>query len=323
MNLSEAQIRYLATLETGQAISYTEGMNKSVLLTIPLTSAKTYDKGTSNQDLKKSMSSFWLQNEDLLYPYSGCLNCYSVNRNRDCGVRISKIIDTNMMESFLYLFNNFRLNKTLVYDSYLEFEHLNLQSPNQHYKEKSIYCQFVEIVDSHIERRGEYWDWYYVDIQKAINHICKVVFILTQNVGKSERKVIEKEYSKPLTIFSNLFKRLHKIDHLPFPGCCFCNNPCNYRFDMSNSNNASKAKTFQAAYFNIVDMDELASISMYVSNRWFHPKDIRSRLGASLCFAVQQFSEIGISRKLQEDEASEIIKSLKKGYKIDIIRSKV
>lgn len=316
MNLSEPQIRYLTTLDVGQCIAYTEGMNKPVLLTIPLTSTKSFYTEVSNQDIKKSMSSFWYQNQNLLLPYPGCSNCLSKNMNRNCGIRQSKEIDSNLMESFLHFFNAFRLTKALVFDSYLEFEHLNYQSPNRHNKENTIYCIFVEMVDTHIERRGEYWDWLYEDVQKAIDIVCKIVFILTRNVGKSERKIIEKECSNPLATFSNLFKRLHKIDRIPYAGCRYCNDPCHYRFDMTYSNNIGNAKKFQTSFSNInVSMNELALISRNVSNFPFHPKDIRSRKGAALCFAVQQFSDMGLSRLLQEDMASKIIYSLNQIYK--------
>lgn len=311
MNLSESQIRYLSTLKAGQGIAYTEGMNKPVLLTIPLTSIKSSYKEVSNQDLQKSMSSFWYQNQNILLPYSGCANCWSANMNRNCRVWQNKEINSNLMESFLHLFNNFRLNKALVFDSYLEFEHLNLQSPNRHNKENSIYCLFVEMIDSHIERRGEYWDWLYEDVQKAIDLACKIVFILTRNVGKTERNLIEQEYSKPLATFSNLFKRLHKIDRLPYTGCRYCSDPCHYRFDMTYSKNDANVNEFQTSFFNTnVEMNELARICWNVSKISFHTKDIRSRKGAALCFAIQQFSKIGLSRLNQEEMTSQIADSL-------------
>ncbi len=311
MNLSGSQIRYLTTLEAGQGIAYTEGMNKPVLLTIPLTPIKSSNKEVSNQDLQKSMSSFWNQDQNLLLPYSGCANCWTANMNRNCGVRGNKEIDSNLMESFLQLFNTFRLNKALVFDSYLEFERLNLQSPNRANQENTIYCLFVEMMDSHIERRGEYWGWLYGDVQKAIDLSCKIGFILTRNVRETERKLIEQEYSKPLTALSNLFKQLHKIDRLPFSGCRYCSDPCHYRFDMTYSKNDVNVSDFQSSFFNTnVEMNELARICWNVSSLSFHSKDVRSRKGAALCFAIQQFSEMGLSRLNQEEMTSQISDSL-------------
>ncbi|KUG26048.1 putative atp-binding protein [hydrocarbon metagenome] len=311
MNLTDSQIRYLTTLEAGQGIAYTEGMNKPVLLTIPLTSIKSFYKEVSNQDLQKSMNSFWNQNRNLLLPYSGCENCWSANMNRNCGVRDNKEVGLNLVESFLQLFNTFRLNKALVFESYLEFERLYLQSQNRPHQENLIYCLFVEMIESQIERRGEYWGWLYGDVQKAIDLSCKIGFIFVRNVGKTERKLIEQECSKPLARLSNLFKRLHKVDRLPYAGCRYCSDPCHFRFDMKHSKNDINANDFQSSFFNTnVEMNELARIGWNVSNLSFHSKDIRSRRGAALCFAIQQFSEMALSRLNQEEMTFQIADSL-------------
>jgi hypothetical protein len=70
-------------------------------------------------------------------------------------------------------------------------------------------------------------------------------------------------------------------------------------------------KDFRSAFLNPhVKMDEVARICWNISAQAFLSKDIRSRRGAALCFAVQQFSDLGLSRSNQEEMAQQVADSL-------------
>jgi hypothetical protein len=317
MNLSESQIRSLSILEAGQSVSFTEGMNKPVLVTIPLsTTKKSTSKEITSKELHKSMNSFWIQNQKLLFPYSGCENCWKDDSDHaNCG--INKYIGTepNLIESFTRFFNTLRLNKALVFNSYLEFENLKRQSPHFKSSKNAIYCILIELTDSHIERLGEFWGWPFQDVQMAIDLISNIVLILTRNVGQSERKLVEQEFSKLLTTFVNLLKRLHKIERLPYAGCRYCSEPCHYRFDLTCSKEDSHVRQLQSAYFNKEAgahelLSFLARLCWDKTSSFFHATDFRSRNNAALCFAIQQFNEIGLSRANQEDMTSQIADSI-------------
>lgn len=311
MNLSETQMRYLTTLRAGEGIAYTEGMQKPVLLTVPLSPTKNSYQEVSTQEVREAMGSFWQQHPHLILPFPGCATCPVAGGNGNCGIRESSRIDVLLLESFRRLFNTLRLNKPLVLDAYSDFNLLYQRNPVRGKSTTSTYCLFVELVDSEVERRGEFSGWPYEDVERAIDLACSVMSSITRNFGQAERKTMEKEFSKDLMAFSNLFKRLHKIDVLPYVGCRFCTEPCYYRFDMNHLSDDFNVKDFRSAFLDPdVKMDEVARICWNISAHAFLSKDIRARRGAALCFAVQQFSELGLSTFNQEEMTRQVADAL-------------
>jgi len=199
MNLSESQMRYLTTLRAGEGVAYTEGMQKPVLLTVPLSQTKSAYQEVSTEEVREAMRSFWLSNSDLLLPFPGCTKCPVAGDNGNCGIRGSSRVDVLLLESFRRLFNTLWLNKPLVLDAYSDFNLLCQRNPVRGKGKNSTYCLFVELVDSEVERRGEFSGWSYEDVERAIELACSVMSSITRNFGQAERKKLEKEFSKDLT----------------------------------------------------------------------------------------------------------------------------
>ncbi len=307
MNLNESQLRYLTTLRTGEAVAYTEGMQKPVLLTLPLVSSEA---AVSTGEVRSAMHQFLRDYQDIFRLYPGCAECTLNDDSINCNLKTKARVDALLLESFSRLLNTLRLNKALIFDAYSDFD-LSCRRNPAHHPEKSGYCIFLELLEHDIERHGEYSCWSHGDVEKVIHLACTVMYKLIASFGKSERKVIEKEYSKDLMAFSNLFKRLSKIDFYPFPGCRCCHDPCYYRYDMRYPDNDLNVRDFRSGFMDSeIKMNELAGICWSVTPQAFFPKDIRSRRGAALCFAVQQFSELGLSRSNQEEMAEQIANAL-------------
>jgi len=307
MSLNESQLRYLTTLRTGEAIAYTEGMQKPVLLTIPLVSSK---EAVSTEEVKNEMKSFWRDNQNLFRMFPGCTQCSSNISGLYCSFKTRARVDVLLVESFSRLLNTLRLNKALVLDAYSDFN-LSCQRNPAYQQGTSGYCIFLELLEHDIERHGEYSAWFHEDVEKAIQLACAIMWKLTESFGKTERKTLEKECSKDLMAFSNLFKRLCKVEILPFPGCRFCNDPCYYRYDMRYPDDDPDVRGFRSTFMDSeIQMDELARICWNATPQAFFPKDIRSRRGAALCFAAQQFSELGLSRVNQEEMTDQIANAL-------------
>ena len=223
----------------------------------------------------------------------------------------SSRVDTLLKESFTRLFNALRLNKPLLLDAYSEFNSLCQRSTVQSKRAASTYCRFVEMVDPEIERRGELSGWLYEDVEQSLELACSVVSEIASNFGQAERRSLEKRISRDLTALSNLMKRLHKVDVLPYPGCRFCTEPCHYRFDINHLSNESNIKDFRLAFLNPeVHMDEVARTCWNIGARAFVPKDVKSRRGASLCFAVRQFAELGLTTSNQEEMTQQMADAL-------------
>ena len=313
MNFDETQMRYLTTLRPvyGEAVAYAEGMQKPVLLRIHLSSTKESCKEISNQEVKKKMSSFWQQNKNLVEAFPGCAKCPYTDGNGVCLTTRNVRPDILLQESFIRLFNTLRLNKPMVLDAYSDFNLLCQRDPNQRKKSVLSYCLFAMLVDPEVERRGEFFSWLHRDVDKTIDLACSVMSRVVNNYGKVERKAMENLYSRDLTLLSNLLKRLHKVGVIPYAGCRFCTEPCHYRFDMMCANDDLKARDFRSIFLNPeTKMEEVAQICWNTSIRSFFSRDIRSLKGAALCFAIQQFSELGLSTSNQEKMTEQIANSI-------------
>jgi hypothetical protein len=295
MGLTESQSRYLATLRAGEAVAYAEGMQQPVLLTIPLSGAKSHLKEATNKDIREAMAPFWRQNRDILRVFEGCANCQPTETNHSCGNGESRRADALLGASFTRLFNALRGSKALVLDAYSEFFQMYQRGSKRGKEQSSIYCTFVEMVEAEVERRGEFTGWLHEDVEQTIELACSVVSHMVNNLGKMERKELERGFTKDLRTLANLSKRLHRRDALPYVGCKDCAEPCHYRFDMK-SIGKDYADDFRSVFTDPrAGMNELARISWDASATGFLAKDTRSRRGAALCFAVQQVSSLGVS----------------------------
>jgi hypothetical protein len=311
INLSDTQTRYLTKLRAGEAVAYTEGMQKPVLLTIPLSQMKSSDAEVSNMEIKSTMRPFWQQNQNLMLPFPGCTKCPATVAGRSCGAREGSKSDGLLKSAFKRLFNALRLNSDFVFDAYLDFEILLRRNPAWRQGATTSYCLFVELLESEVERRSEFWGWPYSDVEEAIFLTYSVMSNLTNKHGKVEKEVLEKEIKQDLTALSNLFDLLHKVEMLPYDGCRSCLSPCNYRFDMKHSSNASNAREFRSIFLNPGrPMDEVVHSCWKATANAIHTRDIETRRGAAICFAVQQFSEMGLSSSNQADMARKVTDSI-------------
>jgi hypothetical protein len=313
MNLTEAQERYLATLRTGEAVAYTEGAQKPLLLTIPLSPSKSEGINISSADVQQAMSVFWKRNRGLRLRYAACNDCGSGGDNCASNLPARSRSDTLSQEAFLRLWNTLRLNKALVSEAFLDFQRWLERGPRTSQRANAPFCTFVQMVDAEVERQGEFWGWTYEDVERVIDLSCSIVGRIAATVRSVERKALEASIARDLATLSNLLKRLHKVSTLPYPGCRFCELPCHYRFAMNTDVPGVLARDFRAAFFDLnLSVDAVGRVCLDASSRVFVATDNRSKQGAALCFGVQQFSELGLSTSNQEEMAGRLLDSLRK-----------
>lgn len=309
MNLGEPQIRALSTLACGEAAVGMEGMLKAVLVRVPLSPAKSCTSSVTPAEVRQSMQRFPIGTADSFLPYPGCAECPSSQQGSSCARHSGERSGAPTLDAFARLLNAMRLNKVTLLDAFAGFaECVQYKSPKS--KDGDAYCLFVELIENNAERRGEFAGWFHDDVERFISLACSIVATLARELGKSVRAAVEKAAAKDLLAFSNHVKRLHKFDRLPFPGCSACSEPCHYRFDMQPGRHSVDAADFRDAFFGNDENVSLARISWEASARCFNISDVRSRRGGALCFAVQQFSDLGFSRRRQEELSRQIADAL-------------
>jgi hypothetical protein len=306
MNMTDAQMRFLSTLHSGEAVAFVEGMQKSVILNIDLSHAKNTSQEMPNGEVRIAIGPFWQRHKELKWFSTGCAKCPYIDSISECNFRDLLIRDPLSLASFKRLFNTLRLNRALVIDSFGDFKLLCQR--NSFLKQRGlIYCALNQLTEVEIESRGEFHGWLYADVDQAVNLITSILAVLSEKFGKVERKSLEKEYARELTALSQLFKRLHRTEILPFPGCRFCSDPCHYRYDMQRSYEDPQSRDFREDFLNKdIELKIIARLCWNLSIQSFWAKDIRSRRGAALCFAIQQFSDMGLSSFNQDQMTQEI-----------------
>jgi len=305
INLDDNQTRYLTTLETGEAVAYTEGMQKPTLLKIPRNEQKSDNQEVSTSEVKSAMmASFWSNSnsQNLKLPLSGCINCPSQEiAGKSCANKEANNVDSYLLNAFRRLFNALRLNPPngqLLLEAYKEFHLLCQQYQARHRVSTKSYCIFVELINREVEARGVFAKWKYRDVQEVINTSCYIVNqIYTRLKSDGDRLAEQLSGYKTLSQLAKLLTDLHQTDDnsLPYAGCVLCKNPCHYRFDMNFPLNHSYSKDFFSS-MKAKDEAELSKNLLDVTNQFWLTTDMQQ---AALCFAVRQFELLNFTREQQ------------------------
>ncbi|MBV9929100.1 MAG: ATP-binding protein [Acidobacteria bacterium] len=312
INLSQSQSAYLATLRAGEAVAYAEGLQKPVLLSVPLARAKPAAGNMPAAEVREAMSPFLRRRNGLDGARARCAMCERNGAASHHGGGSFRRTGPALSSSFVRLFNALRCNKALVVAAYTDFRASCRRESSVPKREGAEYCLFVDLLEAEVERRGEHAAWTHEDVGRAIELASAVAFNLSNNLGRETVKETERGHSKELLAFSALCKRLHKEPSPPYAGCRSCAEPCYYRFDMSRGGRKHVGEFREAFYDPRVGKDELARICWDASAERFLAGDLRARRGASLCFAAQRLADLGLSDALQEEVSRELTRSFER-----------
>lgn len=302
MNLTDSQFRYVTTLERGEAAVYTEGIRKPVLLQVP---QKKSDETLADQTVKEQADSLRKVHVQLFMTFKGCEHCPFGWTTCAYSSLIHDLSDVLLKEAFIRLFNALRLNSTSILETYTEFQERSRPLSAQNVQPPSLYCLFIEFVDTEIEQRGKFGGWAYKHLENAIRLSCSIISCITKQEGKIEADKVKDLYATDLTELRELFQQLHAVKVFPYPGCRFCEQPCAYRFDMASFNQSIYAEEFfDALSEEQPDPTAIIEICRKAVARYFHEENELVRDEAAFCFAVQQLSTRQLSRTKQEELAA-------------------
>jgi len=303
VNLTESQIRHLATLATGEAVGWTEHTRKAALIQVPLSASKSDPSVSINGTLAGSPDGLRTEVGELL-PYDTCRSCPGAEL-RGCA-SVSHERDRPLLDSFRRVFNALRLSPAMATTAFAEFRQLTQRGTRSSLLAPPV-CSFVAIAESEVERRGEFRSWPYRDVEWMIEAACSMALALndsSEGLDSIPRETVQN--------FQTRCKQLETVDALPYPGCRTCDSPCQFRFDMAQTKPVLGGE-FQRAFLDMnLKADRIIEIARNAAARSFFVSDRDSMVGAAFCFAVQQLadSDLGLAMYYQHEVADMVKKRL-------------
>ena len=302
VNLDEEQIRYLATLGTGEAVAWTEHTQKAVLIQVPPSPAKD-SQAILSGDLRRSRSG-----EPSLLPYPGCAAC-DEQAVSGCLGHGQDNFDESLVDAFRRAFNGMRLNHSAIVPALSEFRQLTYRSARPIGRP---YCSFVRIAEMDIERRSEFRAWQYHDVDWLMSSVTNIALDTMPSLDELHGSELPEATKTKAIALRERCRQMESVLHLPFPGCHLCDAPCAYRFDMSLTAKGL-GKEFRTAFMDRnTKTERLVQIARSAATKSFLASDLESTIGASFCFAIQQFasSELGLSIYNQHEMAGMLKKQV-------------
>ena len=310
MNLDDRQMRALATLDTGCAVAYAEGLPEAVLLRIPNVNSRIAGRA-DDQTIRDAMRQFWEAHAQLRRPFQGCKYCPSEPLSNGCAQQICASVGApdQLDEAATRLLNAMRLLKAKVMPAFSAVQGIVDRSPGSIRGDRWACCKVIPHAEAELDRRGEFYGWAHVDVEQALDLASRVVTDLSRGFRRVASKELERTVSKSLRAYANLMRRLHTVDPLPFPGCRSCSDPCQFRYDAERASSPAIKRDFSTAFYEGT-ASEVARICWNATWDQFLADDARSRAGAALCVGVQQFGEMGLSDVHQVEQTARLAEAL-------------
>lgn len=311
MNLTDDQMRALVTLVPGEAAVYSEGARKAVLVHVPLRSPKSNTLAVRTDEVRHAMEPFWSKHKELRPQHHACNKCPAAGTN--CASSLTRVVASRgeVRTAFLRLWSALRFEKALVGPAFSEFRTRVERAAVPPLRDGLSLCVFARLVESELEFRGQMRAWSFEDMDRAADLACSVVARTAEASDRSHGVSTGTEGSRTSSALSALLRRLHHLESGPFAGCSSCQDACEFRVEAGRSTDSEHGEDFRRMFLDpSVPVSSLTAYGVSAVARFYMAKDVASRRGAALCFAVQQFHALGLSEKNQEEMARQFAEEL-------------
>jgi hypothetical protein len=321
MNLDDAQLQFIASLERGQAAVYAEGADSPYLIQV----VRQIEKGggqarsrTSDADVAARMK--MARGANVYDPVPGYsqylkLSPESLTQVRDLAQQV--LIHPEFPEQFARYFLSLVLQpKQAVYgyNPFLLFVRRAAGSMKAAQERHVCAAVLLHAVDRLLEERGRRYRWFY-NVSETLNN--QLIGPLTQVAQKFEPKpdVTDQMGAQAETTLQPFIEgyRAQTKATAPFVGCHDCPAKCLYRWDVAFLvRDMVLERDFVSAIQNTKDDQvmwlQLANVSREAAKRLQTIKSDQESLGVALCFSAQMTASLGFSvnsqRKLSQNVKS-------------------
>lgn len=312
MNLDPEITRGMATLPVGEGLAFADGMEKPALVRVPRFPSAPGDGLMTGPDLATHMEAFWRRHWATRRRYAACARCEETSV-AGCHPAVSGGRPAPLLiAEFRRLFNAMRSSAPLVADCFRGFATHCRREHGRPGNRPAAYCGFVAAAEVEIGARSAAGRWSFEETDAIIDLACDIAWHLDRGCHHAEKDAFEKKLEARLRKLSYCMERLDGVEELPYAGCASCEQPCRYRFDMARSDKDIDTRDFRARFGGTGRIDgTLANLCLDVAGSAIAPGDHRSRRGAALCFAVQQFGSLNLPGQLQADCSRSLLAALR------------
>jgi hypothetical protein len=294
MNLDRPQKRQAGSLSTGEGIFYREGMDRPMLIQVPVCGVRQQAGGITAPQIARHMADrFYRKHPELLITFPACVACQHY-QSPECS-RIRR--DVEMLKSspawsprsvqfLLPCLLNLRRGDAIVH-----LESVWQMNPEAHH------CLIAHVLQDYVLGRGDYYQWSFARVAETIR--------------LSQLAIADNQFGSVLV---KAFQQMGRLQR-PHRICqAYCQNPCSLAFD------ASVLARETVIHNRLVDL--LAS--PVFGPRFYHelklllfefledyiPDDSEQRLNLAVCYLIHKLSEHQFSLKLQQQILTEFSRTL-------------
>jgi hypothetical protein len=321
MQADPQQSAYFGVLSAGEAVVFAEDMNGPALISVPLSAAK--DQNTPLVGDEQVRGAWASAAVGGLYQRSAwCASCPQSTVNSRCRA------DTNVWRGAgRAVFEAFQSalahNRAFLRQAYADVElacrGITGRAP------VDVVCTLNAFLEDAVDSRAAAAGWRFASVAEMSEAATAATKQLISQSDFVDPKAADRTLAKVAGRYGRVFDGLSRTESGPFAACTLCDHRCMFRYEGSGEvRNSVSAEYFQDEFAQSSgDPGRLAAVAWGMSRRYVYPKDVITRRGLALCFAVQQAAELRLStanqrllveeirgelQKLAEEEHGEIAK---------------
>lgn len=303
MRLTDSQQRRLATLNTGEAVVFREGLNTSMMVLVPPASRDVADLSDTSVALK--MRRYYQDHSWLFDRIASCRDCQSRGGPMSCRWHVGANLDQAFLAAFGRFFNHLRFGRPAVQEAYVDVRHrCDAQAPDN---AMASDCALRHAVHDELRRRGVLFQWGFDEIDR-INADASAA--LRELASASESGAA---HGPAVARFAERMAVLESPDSRPFAGCSLCQHPCRYRADVATAVSTNQALFRRAFESKTIRWGALVAFCRNSATEAVPDAPSPNRRAAAFCFAVQQVATLAYSSSIQHALARQFHKHLIEG----------
>lgn len=292
INLDESQERHIALLTVGEAVVFTEGMQKPVLVRMPLVKDGSGSRTTDSQLQTRIADADWADNGCVYNPSPVCRKCSHRSTGVGCCSVRTDFTDEELLEG-RHLFNGLRFGESSVLGDLSNLR----RSDGTQKGVATAYCTAARAFEREIETRARFYGRPFSEAEEVLERACAALGWIEH--GRTARLSLEErsDLVEQLAALKQSLALLHDPAARPLHGCSLCPRPCQFRFDVLATTSAADDAAFARAFRSPrVGFEQLLGICRAKAIDAFPALRGTAVVDATYCVFLHYLSSMRVSR---------------------------